>query len=203
MLPVAGCQKPQPARSKAELPPAGEKIEACSLVSVEEVASIQKAAMTGSRPSAGPFQDFTFTQCFYDSSEPDRSVNLMVIERDPAHDSRRAVATYWRNTFEPFERGAKGSHDDRKERKKEDLEAKIGPPAGEGEKGEKEKLRAIKVEGLGDEAFWSGPAKVGGVLYVRKGEKILRIGFGGPGTDEEKLAKSKTLALRALLSLSK
>ncbi len=203
VLSLASCKKPQPAISNSEPAPAGEKVEACSLLSAEEVAAVQKAPITASKRTAGPFQDFTFTQCFYDSSEPDRSVSLMVIQRDPAHDSRRAVATYWRNTFEPFERPAKGSRDDGKESKKEDSDATNGREAGEGEKGEKEKLRAIKVTGLGDEAFWSGPAKVGGVLYVRHGEKILRIGVGGPGTDEEKLEKSKTLAVTALSRLPK
>jgi len=45
--------------------------------------------------------------------------------------------------------------------------------------------------------------RVGGVLYVRQGEKILRMSFGGPDTDEQKLEKSKTLARKAIGRLPK
>ena len=48
---------------------------------------------------------------------------------------------------------------------------------------EKEKVRATKVKGLGEEAFWSA-GKMGGVLYGLKHQIIVRIGFGiqRPGT---------------------
>jgi hypothetical protein len=59
---------------------------------------------------------------------------------------------------------------------------------------------AVRVRGVGDEAFWEGN-KVAGSLYVRKGDAVLRVSVGGPGTEAEKLAKSKRLALKALRRL--
>ena len=52
---------------------------------------------------------------------------------------------------------------------------------------------ALRVRGVGDEAFWAGN-KAAGSLYVRKGAAVLRVSVGGPGTEKEKLAKSKRLA---------
>jgi hypothetical protein len=58
----------------------------------------------------------------------------------------------------------------------------------------------VRVRGIGDEAFWAGN-KVAGSLYVRKGDAVLRVSVGGPGTESEKIAKSKRLALKALRRL--
>ena len=54
-----------------------------------------------------------------------------------------------------------------------------------------------EIEGLGDDALWIG-GRMSGSLYVRKGNAVLRVSVGGPGTEAEKIAKSKTLAAKAL-----
>jgi hypothetical protein len=54
-----------------------------------------------------------------------------------------------------------------------------------------------EIKGLGDDALWIG-GRAAGSLYVRKGKAVLRVSVGGPGTEDEKIAKSKTLAVRAL-----
>jgi hypothetical protein len=206
VFPLVGCRKTAPAPGDTAqtrvLPPAGPKINACSLANHEEVAAIQNATITGSQESAGPFQDFVTSQCFYTSAEPNRSVALMVIQRDPAHDSRRCIAEYWHQTFARFSGSSKEGGNSRKEEIEREQEAKGRGGTSEGEEGE-EKLRAIKVDGVGQEAFWTGPVRVGGVLYVRQGEKILRMSFGGPDTDEQKLEKSKALARKAIGRLPK
>jgi hypothetical protein len=61
-----------------------------------------------------------------------------------------------------------------------------------GKEGE-EKGGPQKVEGVGEEAFWSG-SRVGGALYVLKGESYVRISVGGAGDQAQKLEKCKTLA---------
>ncbi len=53
------------------------------------------------------------------------------------------------------------------------------------------------VPGVGEEAYWTTNI-AGGILYVLKGEKMLRISVGGPGTREAKLEKSKAVAQKAL-----
>ena len=55
----------------------------------------------------------------------------------------------------------------------------------------------VKVGGVGSEAMWVG-SRVAGSLYVRKGDKLLRVSVGGPGDNKEKIARSKRLALAAL-----
>ena len=57
-----------------------------------------------------------------------------------------------------------------------------------------------EVEGIGDAAFWAG-SRMAGSLYVLKGDNVLRVSVGGAGTEEEKIAKSKNLAKRALKRL--
>lgn len=54
-----------------------------------------------------------------------------------------------------------------------------------------------KVRGVGSEALWVG-SRVAGSLYVRKGDALLRVSVGGPGTLKEKIARSRSLAKRAL-----
>ena len=54
-----------------------------------------------------------------------------------------------------------------------------------------------EIHGLGDDALWIG-GRMAGSLYVRKGNAVLRVSVGGPGSEAEKIARSKTLAARAL-----
>ena len=58
----------------------------------------------------------------------------------------------------------------------------------------------MKIDGLGDEAFWTG-TRVGGALYVLKGNCYIRISVGGAGSPEQKIEKSKTLAADVLKRL--
>ncbi len=54
-----------------------------------------------------------------------------------------------------------------------------------------------RIGGVGEEAYWTGN-RTTGALYVLHGDRILRISVGGPGTEEQKIARSKWLAKRAL-----
>ena len=62
---------------------------------------------------------------------------------------------------------------------------------------EHEGVRPQKIEGIGQESYWLGNP-MGGILYVLKNDRMLRISFGGPGSANDKLAKSKALAQRAI-----
>jgi hypothetical protein len=53
---------------------------------------------------------------------------------------------------------------------------------------------------VGDDAFWTG-TRVGGALYVLKGESYFRISVGGASDPAQKLEKSKTLAAFVLKRL--
>jgi hypothetical protein len=67
-------------------------------------------------------------------------------------------------------------------------------------KGEEGDRRPEKIEGLGDEAFWTG-TRVGAALYVLKGNRYIRISVGGAGDRTEKIEKSKALAQSVLKRL--
>jgi hypothetical protein len=71
----------------------------------------------------------------------------------------------------------------------------------EGEKDDPAEDRAVvRVAGLGDEAFWSGGARLGG-LYVRRGDLLLRLAVGGTESRAAKLVKLRRLARVALRRL--
>jgi hypothetical protein len=70
----------------------------------------------------------------------------------------------------------------------------------EAEREGKVKRPPVKVRGVGSEALWV-TSRVSGSLYVRKGDAVLRISLGGPGTDEQKIERSKELALKVLKRL--
>lgn len=59
-----------------------------------------------------------------------------------------------------------------------------------------------RVGRVGDEAYWL-PTPVGGTLYVRQGENLLRVAVGGNASDADRLAKATALAGRALPRLPK
>jgi hypothetical protein len=59
------------------------------------------------------------------------------------------------------------------------------------------KRRPERVPNLGDDAFWVGGRKSGG-LYVLKGNRHFRIGLGGDPNQADKIAKATELA-RAVL----
>lgn len=68
-----------------------------------------------------------------------------------------------------------------------------------GEEGE-ESGEVRHVDGIGEEAVWSGN-RLAGALYVLQGDAIVRVSVGGSGTADEKLARSAKLARRALRRL--
>jgi hypothetical protein len=62
---------------------------------------------------------------------------------------------------------------------------------------EEEKDQPQRVRGLGEEAFWVGNPRLGG-LYVLRKDAMLRLAVGGAGSIEGKLRKLRRLARKAL-----
>jgi hypothetical protein len=109
------------------------------------------------------------SQCFYQLPTFVKSVSVDLIGGN--------ARAYWREHFASKE-------------KEEAKEPREGEESEEGQAPE-------RVRGLGSEAFWAG-SRVAGSLYVLKGNAILRVSVGGPGSESEKLARSKRLARNAL-----
>lgn len=199
-------------------PPTG--LDMAKLLTKEEVGTVQGCAMTEAKSSVGKSGSLRISQCFYASSEPNKSVSLAVAQADPDATAKRTVKEFWHETFDryaatgPTEKEADAAKkprdaDESPARKKDADEEKEHaenrkpagsaarrPHAGE-EENENERNPPQPVAGLGDGAYWSGNP-VGGVLYVLKGEKFIRVSVGGPDNQEVKLNKSKAIAGKVL-----
>lgn len=201
LLVCAGCKKaqqplstapasplPRPVQQQAR--PVEPKIAACKLITSDEVGAIQGAKITDAKSSAGRSGNLLMSQCYYASIEPNKSVSVAVIEKDPQSaesDPRR----FWAEILAPFKEGAQGE-DERAEKQENS--------SGEAHETEERKLPPKRIEGVGEEAFWNGN-RFGGALYVLRTDVIIRISVGGPDNEEVKIEKSKTLAGKALARL--
>ena len=162
------------------------KIDACSLATREEVGAIQGTKMLDPQSSEGPASDFQLSQCYYGSAEPDRSVSVGLMQRDPKDSGTHTITQFWHETFDRFASAENGKEADEKR-----------PENNGGEEKENEGVRPQKIEGLGEASYWLGKP-MGGILYMLKNDRMLRISFGGPGSAGDKLTKSKALAQKAL-----
>ena len=191
LLPVLvfGCNlsgesaSPQPSEDK------NPKIDACSLATREEVAAIQGAKMLDPKSSEGPATDFLLSQCYYGSAEPDKSVSVGLMQRNPKDPGTRTITQFWHETFDHFASTENGEGNEKNREESKGDENK-----------EHEGVRPQKIEGIGQASYWLGNP-MGGILYVLKNDRMLRISFGGPGSANDKLAKSKALAQKALSRL--
>ena len=153
--------------------------DVCGLITLDEIQTTQGSPMSGTKNSARSDGGFRVSQCFYTATEFSKSVNLAVVQRDPAHPSKRSPRDFWKEKFDPYENEQPQIHS-----------------GGEKEKGPAPK----KITGLGDEAYWVGN-RFGGTLYVLKGDAFIAVGLGGTDDEETKLTKSKALAQKALQRL--
>jgi hypothetical protein len=146
-------------------------IDPCTLLTSEEIAAVQSEALVGTKPSTSQAQGLAMYDCFYTLPTFTNSISVSVTQNGPGADGRDAKA-WWKETFGAAM--AKASE-------------KSPPPA--------------KIEGMGDEAYWTGDARMG-AIYVLKGSRALRISVGGAATDQaQKIEKTRALAEAALKRL--
>jgi hypothetical protein len=194
-LPMAGCKKPASSQSSAQpsasplakRSPAGPPIDACTLLTKEEIQEVQGSPVTDTKSSEVPGGGaFRTSQCYYAAAESSKSVSLAITQSNP--EFNKSPRDYWKETFGRF---GKKENEEEAEKKKEEA-------ASPGRRNEEEEGRPPKkIEGVGEEAFWSGN-RFGGALYVLKKESILRVSVGGPGDEEKKIERSKALAEKAI-----
>ncbi len=187
---VAGCSKqPNPEVAPVEHTPAAaaqssfRQIGACSLLTGDEIQSVQGDAVTGTTPSSGLQNGFPSNQCVFTTVTPVNSVGVVITQTGPKSSGRR-VPDFWRETFHLAEGEKEG-------RKKE---------GDEQEEEGKKKSPPQPVAGLGEEAFWMG-SQISSALYVLKGDSYIRISVGGAGDQSAKLEKSRKLVEFALKRL--
>jgi len=175
--------------------PVKSKIDACSLLTSDDLKNVQGEAYTNAQRSDRQDGDFIVAQCYFAMPTTANSVVLNVTTaRDGVSTTPRK---FWEGTF--AHRSEKPEREkDEKERAKSKDKAKTG--AGEEREREEESPRPEKITGLGEDAYWLA-SSVGGALYVLKGEEFFRISVGGAGDAKSKLAKSKMLAEKVLKKL--
>ena len=158
-------------------------IDACKLLTGEEIKSVQRDTLKDTKltaPSGGPF---IISQCFYATNNFVNSVSLRVTQQG-SNTGAQNIREFWKQRFLSEDR-----HDKERERER-DNKAKASEEEEEGAPPE-------RVNGVGEEAYSVGTAKFG-ALYVLKGNKILRISVGGARTQPERIEKMKTLARYAI-----
>ena len=205
---LAGCRQSAPGQSEAKpsqpsvqsnAPLPGEpatkpavapgtekpKIDACVLLTSEEIQSVQNEPVKERKLTGRADGGFNVSQCFFTLPTSSNSISLSVTQRgegDNARDPKRV----WQDTFHREKEGEKERDHDKKEKRADSEEEEAGP--------------SQRIAGIGDEAFWMG-SRVGGALYVLKGNTYIRISVGGSGDESVKTRKSKALAQKALARL--
>jgi hypothetical protein len=181
---MASCQKTKTTVS----PSKQEKIDACALITNEEVKAIQGSAIKDVKSSEQSDGNFRIAQCFYNAEPFNKSVSLAVTQSDPASTKARTPTDFWKETFGRYDGEVKEEKGD--EEKKESLREQ------EEEKGRPPK----KIDGIGDSAYWSAN-RMGGALYVLKNDVFIRVSVGGPDSEEAMIKRCKALAEKALSRL--
>ena len=166
------------------------KIDACSLLTGAEIQAVQGERLKETKPSDRQSAGFMTSLCYYELTTPSNSISLSITQSDGSKPG--AIKEYWENTF------GKNENKSEPEREKDREKKKAGQAESSERAGQEEEGAPLEpVRGIGDEAFWSA-SRVGGALYVLKGDHYIRISVGGKDSNEAKLKKSKTLALKAM-----
>jgi len=162
------------------------KIDACALLTSKEIQSVQSEPLKETKPSGKSEGGFAVSQCYFTLPTFTNSISLTVMQRGDGAGARDPKQ-FWKETFHREKDSEKAAHDKDKNNKGSEEE-------------EEKSARPEKIAGLGDEAFWSGN-RVGGALYVLKGNSYIRISVGGAGDQATKIKKSKALAQMVLKHL--
>ncbi len=174
-------------------PAAESNPDPCALLTKSEIESVQGERVTATKASRPERGRFAVSQCFYSLPTFSKSISLEVTR--PRANEREKPEDQWKAMF----RGATAKASEREE----DARSRKGQREAEGEKEkekEKESSPPRKIAGVGDEAYWVGPAIVGG-LYVRKGDSYFRLSVGGPDVEAAKIEKLKKLGRKAVARL--
>ena len=158
--------------------PVKPKLNACAMLTSQEIESIQAETLKETRLNESSADGLNVSQCFFTLPTFTKSISLVISQRADgpgAHDPRQI----WRETFD---RDKKPPKDRNRERDREEGEESRPPQ---------------KISGIGDEAFWmTSPAA--GILYVLKGSTYIRISIGGREDQQTKIRKSTALARKVI-----
>jgi hypothetical protein len=174
--------------SQPSLPPAAAdspaaakaKLDACALLTSKDIESVQGEAVKETKLTGQTTGGISVSQCFFTLPTFTNSVSLLVAQKGDGN-AGRDPKEFWREIFHGEK--TRENDGDRDREKKERGEEEGAPPK--------------KVGGIGDESFWMG-SRVGGALYVLKGNSYVRVSIGGSADQATKIKKSKALAQKAI-----
>jgi hypothetical protein len=187
---LAGCSKSETQKANTAAPsPANQpesnvaKIDACTLLTSKEIESVQGDPLKETKPSRMSGRGVALSQCFFTLPTFANSISLTVTQRGDGSGARDPKQ-FWDETFHREKDSEKARNNDKEKGREE--EGKAAAPE--------------KIEGIGDEAFWLAN-RVGGALYVLKGNTSIRVSVGGSDDQATKIKKSKALAEMVLKRL--
>ncbi len=171
------------------------KVDACALLDTKEIQSVQGEAVKDTKLSGQAGGGIQISQCFFTLPTFSNSISLLVAQKGDGADAKDPKE-FWRETFQKGAGEKEGEREREREREKKDRD-KDKKAGVRGEEEEDEGAPPLKVAGVGDDAYWIG-SRVGGALYILKGNAYLRISIGGSGDQTKRISKSKTLAQKAM-----
>jgi hypothetical protein len=169
--------------ANADAPIVKPRVDACALLTSKEIESVQGEAIRETKLTGQSSGGFSVSQCFFTLPTFTNSVSLLVAQKAECA-AARDPKEFWRDAF--HEKKARERDKDPSQKKSEREQERETPPQ--------------KVPGIGDEAYWTG-SRVGGALYVLKGNSYVRISIGGPSDQATKIKRSKALAEKAIARL--
>jgi len=180
-------QPGQPNNASPAIATSKGEIDVCALLTSKDLQAVQGEPLKETKPSARSEGGFMISQCFYSMPTFTNSISLLVAQKGETAGARDPKE-FWK---EIFQRAAEEEKERTKEKEKESAGDKDKNKAGAEE--EERGAPPQKIAGLGDDAYWTGN-RVGGALYALKGNTYIRISVGGPGNQEAKIKKTRTLA---------
>src|SRR2546425_2340448 len=161
------------------------QIDACALITNAEIEAVQGEPVRETKSSESPSSSFVMSQCFFRTATFAKSISLALATPDPAKPSGLTPREYWQKQFHPPDQAEK--------EKDEPAAGQAKAPKETQEEREKELRKPRVIDGLGEEAYWTG-SPITGALYVLKGDAFLRISVGGEKDESVRIKKAKTLA---------
>jgi len=148
-------------------------LDACSLLTAEEIQAALGEAPQTTKADRKVEGGFVISQCYFTLPTASNSFTLRLVQRGDGPEAREPHKV-WKESFasELVEKAV--------------AERKKAPPE--------------RVLNLGDEAFWLGGPKIGG-LYVLKGYRYIRLGVGGEDNQPIKIELATKLAHSILARL--
>ena len=182
---LAPFQRPSAALRIFGQPSSVTPLDACSLTSESEIATVQGVQVQSAQRSSHKQGDLVVAQCYYPAVSTDGRANLSVylqVIRPEANARRDALKAFWKDQLDRDSKAQRRVEN----AEEQELEKRLKPP--------------VPISGLGEEAFWLAGRR-GGALYVLKPGSVLRVTVGEADVTAQ-MEKSKALARKILKRLA-